>query len=733
MPTIAETLAIAIEDHQAGRLQIAEALYGQILQSDPRHAEAMHLLGVLALQGGHCGRAVELIERAIELDGRRPIFYSNLGEAYRRQRRDAEAIASYQRALALNPDFAGAYYNLGNALKAQKRLGEAIDAYRQAIARKPDYADAHNNLGNALKDQGDIAEAVASYRRAIEHRPDSAESHNNLGNALKDLGRVNEAIDSLNCALRLCPDHVEAQCNLGTAMMEIGRHAEAIACYQKALKLKPDFAPAHFNLGFALADQGRLGDAVQEYEQALTHNPRYAEALNNLGVAFRDQGLVDEALTAFRKAIEVEPRHITAHSNLVFTQQYQPGVTPAELLHAHEDFGCRHAEPFRGAWKDQATNRDPRRRLRLGFVSPDFRRHPVAYFFVGVFENLDPEQCETFCYYNGKTFDEFTRRFQARATAWRDIRGHGDERVAEQIRSDGIDILFDLAGHTAHNRLLVFARKPAPVQITWIGYEGTTGLAAMDYLLADRHVVPAGTEHLYREKILRTPAGYVCYGPPSNAPPAGVLPSLKKRYVTFASFNNLAKISPHVVTVWSKILHRVPGSRLLLRYKGLGDDTVRRRYINLFAGSGISANRVDLLPPTSYPEYLATFQEVDIALDPFPFSGSTTTCEALWMGVPVITLPGETFASRHSLSHLSTIGLTETVAGNLEEYVELAAALARDTSRLAALRASLRERMAASPLCDGRRFAENLLGVLRAVWTSQDRTQPAGSPAAAAS
>lgn len=266
------------------------------------------------------------------------------------------------------------------------------------------------------------------------------------------------------------------------------------------------------------------------------------------------------------------------------------------------------------------------------------------------------------------------------------------------------------------------------MQITWIGYEGTTGLAAMDYLLADRHVVPGGTEHLYRETILRMPAGYVCYDPPSNAPAAGSLPSLEKQYVTFASFNNLAKISPHVVAVWSKIMHRVPGSRLLLRYKGLGDDTVKRRYINLFAGSGISANRVDLLPSTSYAEYLATFQEVDIALDPFPFSGSTTTCEALWMGVPVITLPGETFASRHSLSHLSTICLTETVAGNLEEYVELAAALAHDASRLAAMRASLRERMAASPLCDGRRFAENLLAILRTVWKQTGATTDGHHP-----
>ena len=291
-----------------------------------------------------------------------------------------------------------------------------------------------------------------------------------------------------------------------------------------------------------------------------------------------------------------------------------------------------------------------------------------------------------------------------------------DERLAKQIRADGIDILFDLSGHTANNRMLVFARKPAPIQITWIGYEGTTGLTAMDYLIADRHVIPEGSEKHYCERVLRMPDGYLCYDPPTAAPPVGELPALIKGYATFGSFNNLAKITPEVIAVWAKILRRMPESRLLMMYCGLGDPTVTQRYIDLFEAQGVEPQRLELLPPTSYSEYLATYHQVDVVLDPFPFSGGTTTCEALWMGVPVVTWPGETFAGRHSLSHLSNVGLTETIARDLSGYVDIAVSLTSDTSRLAAIRASLRERVAASPLCDGERFADNLGALLREAW-----------------
>jgi predicted O-linked N-acetylglucosamine transferase (SPINDLY family) len=354
--------------------------------------------------------------------------------------------------------------------------------------------------------------------------------------------------------------------------------------------------------------------------------------------------------------------------------------------------------------------------LRLGFLSPDFHYHPVGYFLVGVLENLDREQCETICYSDGRTRDDLTVRFHAAAAIWRETRRSSDEQLAEQIRTDQIDVLFDLSGHTAHNRLLVFARKPAPVQVTWLGYEGTTGLVAIDYLLADRHVVPKGTEAHYQEKVLRMPDGYVCYDPPATAPSVNPLPACDKGYVTFGSFNNLAKINPEVVALWARILRRVPGSRLAMKYKGLGDQAVKSRYLELFAASGVSPDRLDLLPPSPFTEYLAAYQQVDIGLDPFPFSGGATTCESLWMGVPVITCPGETFASRHCLSHLAGVGLTETVARDLDEYVELAATMAGDLPRLSALRLRLRAQMEGSPLCDGRRFATDFTHLVRDVW-----------------
>ena len=389
------------------------------------------------------------------------------------------------------------------------------------------------------------------------------------------------------------------------------------------------------------------------------------------------------------------------------------------MAEAHAEFDRRHAAPLRGALTQQAAVAHRHDRLRLGFVSPDLGRHPVGYFLVRALENLSPAQHEIICYSDRVLHDDLTRRLQAAAAQWRDVKCLSDQRLAEQIREDGVDVLFDLAGHTGDNRLLVFARKPAPVQITWIGYEGTTGLEAIDYLLADRYMVPEGAERYYRESVLRMPEGYLCYDPPDAAPPVSPLPSLSKGYTPFGSFNNPAKITSEVVAVWARILRRAPAARLVLKYRGLGDPNVKRRYLDLFAAHDIAPQRIELLPASSYAEYLATYHQIDVALDPFPFSGSATTCEALWMGVPVITCPGETFASRHSLSHLSNLGLTETIARDFDEYVELAASLAGDLPRLAALRGNLRQRMAASPLCQGKRFATNFASLLHDVWKTR--------------
>ena len=335
---------------------------------------------------------------------------------------------------------------------------------------------------------------------------------------------------------------------------------------------------------------------------------------------------------------------------------------------------------------------------------------------VRVLENLSQGQAETICYSDLIVKDSVTYRLQAAATQWRDVLGMSDQRLAEQIRADRIDILFDLAGHTARNRLLVFARKPAPIQITWLGYVGTTGLRAMDYILADRHLIPPEAETYYCEKVLRMPDDYACYNPPTDAPASGPLPAVERGHVTFGSLNNLCKITPQVVEVWAGILHRVPQSRLVIRYRGLDDAGTRQRFVGLFASQGIAGDRLDLVGWSPFATRMALYNQIDLGLDPFPYSGATTTCDALWMGVPVITCPGETFSSRQSLTHILAVGLEELVARDPSDYIDRAVDLAGDLSRLAALRAGLRERMAASTLCDGKRFVTNLTSLLQNVW-----------------
>ncbi|MGP0066295.1 MAG: tetratricopeptide repeat protein [Isosphaeraceae bacterium] len=600
------------------------------------------------------------------------------------------------------------------------RLEAAEQLYRHILQLDPTHADSWHMLGVIYAQTGNQPIAVEYIARALAERPDWAEAQVNLGNVLREQGKPDEAVRWLRSALRLKPGHLEALNNLGNALKDRGDLDEAIACYRRALELKPDYAKAHYNLGMALRELGELVEAVACYRRALELRPDDADTQNNLGNALKDLGDLDEAIACYRRALELKPDYARAHSNLLYTLHYCPGVTSPSLAEAHTEYDRRHAAHLYLAATHPVKIRRPHDRPRLGFVSPDLGRHPVGHFLVRVLENLGRERLETICYSDRVVKDDLTHRLQAAVTGWRDVMGLSHERLAERIRADGIDILFDLAGHTAHNRLLAFARKPAPIQISWIGYEGTTGLSAMDYLLADRLMVPEGSERYYRERVLRMPDGYLCYEPPESAPAVGPPPCLEAGYATFGSFNNPAKITREVVAVWARILHGAPTARLIMKYRGLGDESVRKRYLDLFAAQGVPAERVELLPWSSYSDYLSRYQRVDVSLDPFPFSGSTITCESLWMGVPVVTCPGETFASRHSQGHLSGVGLTETIARDLEEYVDLAVSLAGDDCRLSELRAELRGRMAASPLCDGERFAANLASMMRAVWEQRN-------------
>ena len=748
--TIEQAMEIAVGHHQAGRLAEAEAIYRQVLSRSPDHAEALHLLGVLASQVGRTEVALELIGRAIIVNPGVALYHSNLGEIYRRSgqsdraidhfrraielRPDAadphnnlgnvlreqgrldDALALYRRAIELNPDLAEAHGNLGIVLHDQGRIDSAIAAYRRAIALKPDLASAHTNLGRALQDQGRIEEAIAAYRKAIALKPDYAPAHTNLGCALGDQGRPEEAIAAFHRAIGLAPDLAEPHNNLGNVLTDQGRLAAAIAAYHRAIQLRPSYAEAHSNLGNALKNQGGLEEAIAAYRRAIALKPDLADAHNNLGNALKDLGRVDEALACCRRAVELKPDFTEAASNSLLTLLYHPGYDAQALLAEHRLWAMRYADPLAAEIRYHQNDRAPERKLRVGYVSPDFRGHPVGYLLLPLFANHDRRQVEIVGYSDVRVPDALTAKLEALSDAWCISVGLSDRQLAERIRGDGIDILVDLALHTAGNRLLVFARKPAPVQVTMLGMPGTTGLETIDYRLTDPYFDPPGSrDGDYSEQSLRLPHTFWCYQPAADSPPVSPLPATKKGFLTFGCLNQLAKVSSQVLRLWVKILQSVPGSRLVLHAPaGAHRQSVRA----LFADAGIAPDRLEFVPMVPRHEYLCQYHQLDLCLDPFPFSGGVTTMDALWMGVPVIALAGRTAVGRSGVSLLSNVGLRDLIAETPDEYVDCAVALAGVLVRLSELRGGFRQRMEASPLVDGKQYALDVEAAFRRIWRS---------------
>jgi predicted O-linked N-acetylglucosamine transferase (SPINDLY family) len=488
--------------------------------------------------------------------------------------------------------------------------------------------------------------------------------------------------------------------------------------YERALALTPDHADAHINLGNALRAQGKLDEAVLHYERALSLRPDHAFAYHNLGGVLALQGKLEEAITYHERALTLKPHDIGGHDGFLLILNYLSSKTLPAIHVAHRDFAKRWESPLSAPIPPHANDRSPERRLRIGYVSSDFRQHSVGYFIEPVLAHHDHARFEIFCYANNLQEDEVTRRLKPHADHWHRIVGLPDEQAADRLRADRIDILVDLNGHTGHNRLLVFARKPAPVQVTWLGYPNTTGLTAMDYRLTDAYADPPGTtEHLHSEKLVRLPECFSCYQPPHEAPAVAGLPAQERGYVTFGSFNNLAKISREVMTVWAQILRAVPGARLTLKNSGLDGSSAQQRVRQVFREAGVAPERLELLGHEQSPKaHLQRYHAIDIGLDPFPYNGATTTCEALWMGVPVITLAGRTHAGRVGVSQLSNLGLTELIARSPEEYVDIAVRWAADRERLSTLRQELRARLSASPLTDAPRFTGNLEQAYREMW-----------------
>ena len=527
-------------------------------------------------------------------------------------------------------------------------------------------------------------------------------------------GKPDEAAACYERALRLNPGYAEARNNLGNVLKDRDKLDEAAACYQRALELKPDYALAHYNLGLLWQDRGHLDDAVTCYRHALRWDPAYSEAHNNLGNALKDQGALDEAVASFRKALELKPDDHAAHSNLLYTLVFCPGYDAQAILEEHRYWNRRFAEPLARLMQPHSNDCSFHRRLRIGYVSPDFRDHAQAFFMLPLLSAHDHENFEIYCYADVARPDEITARLRSLADVWRSIAGLSDEQVAGLVRGDGIDILVDLTMHMAGNRLLVFARKPAPVQVTWLAYPGTTGLSTIDYRLTDAYIDPPGLhDHNYSEESIRLPGAFWCYDPLAAEPAVSALPAVENGCITFGCLNNFCKVNDSVLKLWARVLMAVDGSRLLLLAP---EGLVRGRTLDLLEREGVSRERVTFVARQPRPRYLELYDRIDIGLDTFPYNGHTTSLDGFWKGVPVVTLAGDTPVARAGLSLLTNLGLPELVAETPDQFVSIAVALAGDLPRLAELRATLRDRLRAAPLSDAPRFARVVEAAYREIW-----------------
>lgn len=628
-----------------------------------------------------------------------------------------EAEAIYRQILEIHGDNAEALYVLGRIAFGSGRSDIAVEFISKAISLNDTNAAFHNDLGVAFTAWGNLDKAIASYRRAITIEPGNADAHSNLGYALREKGKLEEAIAYCQQAITIKPDYDKAHINLGNALADQGKLDAAVEHYEQALRLNPDCPETYYNLGNALVNRGQLDAAIQQYREALRLKTDYADAHNSLGHALKSQGRLDEALEEYRQALKINPYLARAHSNLLLSLQYMPGINRAQMFAEHQRWAEQHAAPLVAVTYRHGKYLAPERRLKVGYVSPDFCAHSVAFFIEPVIVSHDRAKFEVICYADVPRPDTVTEALQHAADGWRNIARMTDEQVAGLVRSDGIDILVDLAGHTARNRMCLFARKPAPLQVTYLGYPDTSGLPTMDYRITDFWADPQGQmDHLYVEELVRLPKSFLCYHPRGDSPEASTLPALGNGHVTFGSFNNRCKVNHEVVEAWSSILEKIPDSILILKARALADEETRQILRKMFVKHGVAPNRIELFSPLPFVQHLQLYNRIDIGLDTFPYNGTTTTCEALWMGVPVIVLAGKHHASRVGVSLLWNVGIPDLIAKSTEDYVEKATQLAHDLEQVRDLRANLRCMMLKSSLMDAKGMTRSLEDAYRWMW-----------------
>jgi predicted O-linked N-acetylglucosamine transferase (SPINDLY family) len=731
--------------YQVGQKEAALKLIEEAISIEPQVARYHGHRGMVLAAMGRSQDALDALRHSLALQRDIAEVHNNLGNVLHMLGKQEEAIAAFGEALAIRPDYPDAHNNLGNVLLMRGQTREAIDAYRKATILRPEFVEAHSNLGGALRLAGEIEEAIKScrraidlqptyapayvnlgfalrlsaqnneaetaYRKALELSPDLIEAHNGLGNVLLQEQRGDEAIAVYKEAIRIRPQQPQTHHNLGVALTQLGNTDEAITAFEKAISLRPDYAEAMNNLGVALQMAERIEESMEMYRRALAARPNYVDALNNLGTIHKALGRIDEAIAMYDQALRISPGDGKANENRLFALQYSERYGSAAILEECEAWSRRIAEPLGRNVPRPANLPDPDRRLRIGYVSPDFRDHCQSLFTIPLLSRHDRSRFEIFCYADASRPDAVTHRLQGYADAWRSTVGLVDEAVARQVREDQIDILVDLTMHMAAGRPMVFARKPAPVQVAWLAYPGTTGMKQMDYRLTDPYLDPPGmNDAFYTEKSVRLPETFWCYAPLEENLEVNALPAASAGHVTFGCLNNFCKVSDSTLALWACVLREVKNSQLILLCPAGAHRREVLRKLN------VAENRVEFMAFLPRVEYLKMYHRIDICLDTLPYNGHTTSLDSFWMGVPVITLLGKTVAGRAGWCQLCNLNLKELANRSEEQFVNTAAALAADMPRLAALREGLRAKMAASPLMDAERFARNMETAYREMW-----------------
>jgi predicted O-linked N-acetylglucosamine transferase (SPINDLY family) len=709
-----QTIRSAVNFHQQGNLAAAEQLYRAVLAAQPKHFEALHLLGVLRVQQNRPADAVPLFEQALAINPRAPDALANSAAALLALGRAADALGRLEALQVLKPNDAQTLYSKGVVLAALGRRDAAIAAYEKAIAIRPDHGPALFNLGNEHVAAARYTEALAVFDKALAVAPDRVDVLINSANALAKLGRVEAALERFNRVLALKPDHLVALTNRANVLKQLRRYDLALADYDRVLAANPSSAAALFNLGNALIDLGRNLDAVDVLRRALALRPDAADIHASYANALFDSRQPAAAVAEFRRALALTPNDPDVHSDLIFALNFDAAATANDHQAERLRFGQRY-EHLRSAVPAHGNTPDPDRRLRVGYVSAHFRSQAATFSFGGVLVCHDPEQFEIVCFSDTKEEDDITERLRGAATAWHRTSAMSHGELAELVRAERIDILVDLVGHMRGYRLPAFAHKPAPIQVTAWGEPTGTGVKAIDYLFADPVLVPIAERSLLVERVVDLP-NFLGYWTPKSLPEPGALPARARGYITFGSFNRLTKVLDPVLRAWAEIMRAVPNSRLVLKDGLFNRDSYETPILAALAAEGIAAERITVLDRVDRAGHFAAYREIDIALDPFPHGGGMTTLDALWMGVPVITMPGRTISSRLAAATLAALDQGEFIAADLKSYVARAVDTAADLDGLARMRSTLRPRLAKSAVGDPTRYARAVEAAYREMW-----------------